>query len=59
MEEKIGEELVKIGAMTEDQVGEILKQQEMGNDSLFGIMALEAGYVDEKVLLDYLESRGL
>ena len=59
MDEKIGEGLVKIGAMTKEQVEDILNRQKSGNDSLFGIMAIELGYVDDKVLLDYLESKGL
>ncbi len=59
MEEKIGEGLIKIGAMTKEQVEDILERQRTGNDSLFGVMAIELGYVDDKILLDYLESKGL
>jgi len=58
-EEKIGEGLVKIGAMAKEQVEDILQRQRDGNDGLFGIMALELGYVGEEVLLDYLEEKGL
>jgi hypothetical protein len=58
-DEKIGEGLVRIGAITLAQVDEVLEVQATGNDSLFGIIALESGYVDEDELLDYLESRGL
>jgi len=56
-EEKIGEGLVRIGAMTRAQVDEILALQKAGNDSLFGIMAMEMGYVDPETLMKYLESR--
>jgi nitroreductase len=56
-DEKIGEGLVRIGAMTQEQVDEILRLQEEGNDSLFGVMALELGYIDEDALLKYLEEK--
>lgn len=58
-EEKIGEGLVRINAMTAEQVQAILRQQKEGNEALFGIIALEQGYVDEETLLNYLESKGL
>ena len=58
-EEKIGEGLVRTRNMTREQVDDILKRQRAGNDSLFGIMAIELGYIDENVLLEYLESKGL
>jgi len=58
-EEKIGEGLVKMGAMTKEQVEDVLKRQRDGNDGLFGIMAMELGYVGEEVLLDYVEEKGL
>ena len=58
-EEKIGEGLVRTGAMTQTQVDDVLRRQSEGNDSLFGVIALELGYVSEETLLDYFESRGL
>ena len=58
-EEKIGEGLVRIDAMTQAQVDDVLVRQKAGNDSLFGVIALELGYVDEETLLEYFESRGL
>ena len=58
-EEKIGEGLIKMGAMTSEQVEDILQRQRDGNDGLFGIMALELGYVGKEVLLDYLEEKGM
>jgi len=58
-EEKIGEGLVKMGAMTKEQVEDVLQRQRDGNDGLFGIMAMELGYVGEDVLLDYVEEKGL
>lgn len=58
-EEKIGEGLVRMNAMTQEQVDDVLERQKKGNDSLFGIIALELGYVDDTVLLEYLETREL
>ncbi len=58
-EERIGEGLVRVGGMTRQQVDDILERQRQGNDSPFGVMAIELGYVDENELLQYLESRGL
>ena len=58
-EEKIGEGLIRIGAMTREQVDDILKKQNEGNNSLFGIMALELGYIDDGTLITYLESKNL
>ncbi|RPJ05836.1 MAG: hypothetical protein EHM28_11285 [Spirochaetaceae bacterium] len=56
-EEKIGEGLLRIGAMTREQVDEIISLQKKGNNSLFGVMAMEMGYVDPETLMQYLESR--
>jgi hypothetical protein len=58
-EEKIGQALVRMGAMTQEQVDDILRRQKEGNDSLFGVMAIELGYVETQVMLKYLESKGL
>ena len=59
IEEKIGEGLIRIKAMTKKQVDEVLAQQKAGNDSLFGVIALELGYVDDEVLVNYLETQSL
>ena len=56
-EEKIGEGLVRIGAMTQHQVDDILKRQQAGDTSLFGVMAIELGYIDPGTLLTYLSSK--
>lgn len=58
-DEKIGEGLIRIGAMTRDQVDDILNRQNSGNNSLFGIMALELGYIDDGTLITFLESKNL
>lgn len=58
-EEKIGQWLVKAGAMTQKDVEAVLKEQRKGNDSLFGIIAMENGYIDPEILLTYAELKGL
>ena len=57
MEERIGDGLIRIGAMTAEQVEDVLRRQKEGNGSLFGVIALELGYVDETTLMEYMEFR--
>ncbi len=52
--EKIGEFLVRINAMTQEQCNEILKLQEEGDKRLFGEIARSLGYVDIDVIKKYL-----
>jgi hypothetical protein len=57
-EEKIGEFLVRIKALTREQVEIILKKQkEEEPDKLFGTLVIELGYLDEDVLQKYIKSR--
>ena len=56
MSETIGEGLIRIGAMTEEQVQDVLKKQEKGDARLFGEIAMELGYVDEDAIMKYLIS---
>ena len=58
-DEKTGEGLIRIGSLTQAQVDDVMTRQKQGNGSLFGVIALELGYVDEETLLEYFESRGL
>ncbi len=55
MIEKIGETLIRIGAMTEQQVSDILALQKKGDDRMFGLIAIELGYIDDEVLASYIE----
>ncbi len=55
MTEKTGERLVRIGAMTNDQVAEVLRRQEAGDPRLFGEIAIELGYINDRALLSYLD----
>jgi len=58
-EEKIGQWLVNAGAMTQDDVEAVLEEQKNGNDSLFGVIAMENGFIDPEILLTYAELKGL
>ena len=55
--EKIGEFLVRIEAMTRVQMEEIIKLKEITPDKLFGQIAIEKGYIDDKAIDDYLEAK--
>ncbi|HUI69947.1 MAG TPA: hypothetical protein VL354_05470 [Spirochaetia bacterium] len=57
MAEKIGEFLVKIGAMKQWQVEDILIVQKSGDTRMFGELAIAFGYIDDKALRSYVESR--
>ena len=54
---RIGENLVSIGAMTTDQVSDVLARQQAGDDRLFGEIAIELDYIDDEVLESYLKGR--
>ena len=56
--ERIGQGLVRIGALTEEQVSQVLIQQrtETNVDRLFGEVAVELGFVDDETINSYLES---
>lgn len=58
-EEKIGQWLVNAGAMSAEDVEKVLKEQKNGNNSLFGIIAMENGFIDPEILLTYAELKGL
>lgn len=58
MSEKIGDFLVRIGAMTEEQVEEVLAVQEESDEPrLFGEIAIEKGFIDDAALRRYVEER--
>ena len=58
-DEKIGEWLIRAGAMSLTDVETVLKEQREGNESLFGIIAMELGLIDPEVLLAFAEMKGL
>ena len=56
--EKIGEGLIRIGAMTSEQVKKVLQVQrgKYDHDKLFGDIATELQFVDQKIIEEYLNS---
>ena len=58
-DEKIGEWLVRAGIMSKRDVGSVLEEQENGNDSLFGIIAMELGLIEPEVLITFAEVKGI
>ena len=57
MVEKIGEALVRIGAMKSHQVEDVLLRQKGGDHRLFGEIAIELGYIDDQAIRKYLSSK--
>ena len=55
MADRIGDNLVKIGAMTQEQVNDVLKRQKEGDNRLFGEIAIELEYIDDSVIAEYVE----
>ena len=54
MTDKIGDILIEIGAMSEEQVEDVLQQQKNGDTRIFGEIALELEYIDHNALAAYL-----
>lgn len=48
--ERIGEFLVKIGAMTPEQLLEVLERQKKEPNRLFGEIAVELGYINDSAV---------
>ena len=55
MGERIGDVLVMIGAMTPEQVEEVVRTQEAGDGRIFGEIAIELGYIDDEALKRYVD----
>ncbi len=55
--QRIGDFLVRIGAMTADQVSQVLKKQKSEPDRLFGELAIELGFIDDGAVDRYLQSK--
>ena len=54
--EKIGEGLVRIGAISQAQVQTVLQYQDEGDTRLFGEIAVDLGFIDIQAVIDYLKS---
>ncbi len=50
MAERIGDFLMRIGALDEKKVQEILAIQKGGDSRPFGVIAVELGYVEETAI---------
>jgi hypothetical protein len=58
MAERIGDFLIRIGAMKKPQVEEVLEAQKAGDSRSFGAIAIERGYVNEAALKKFVDSQG-
>jgi hypothetical protein len=56
-QERIGDFLVRIGALKPAQVAEILQIQEKNPGKLFGMIAIEKGWVDDKAIQAFLDKK--
>jgi hypothetical protein len=56
-EERIGDFMVRIGALTSEQVVEILAKQQEEPDKLFGLIAIELGYLNDKAIHEYIQAQ--
>ncbi len=59
MTEKIGETLVRIGAMKPYQVDDVLRAQKAGDNRPFGEISIEFGYINDEVLRKYVEAKAV
>jgi hypothetical protein len=57
MSEKIGETLVRIGAIKPYQVEDVFRAQEAGDIRLFGEIAIDLGYINGGVLKKYVKAK--
>ncbi len=53
----IGDFLVMLGAMTREQLEDVLRLQKAGDSRMFGEIAISLGYIDDSALQRYVESR--
>ena len=59
MAERIGDFLIRIGAMTQAQVDEVIKAQDVDEElRMFGEIAIEKGYIEDSAIKRYIESKG-
>ena len=55
MPNRIGDFLVKIGAMDAEQVDYVLRLQSGGDSRIFGEIALELGYLNDDAIKRYVD----
>lgn len=56
MAERLGDGLIRVGAMTADQVQAVLAAQKAGDGRPFGELAVSLGLVSAEAVKKYLES---
>ncbi len=59
MAERIGDGLVRIGAMSAEERDKVLKMQNDGDQRMFGEIAIDLKFIDDNAILNFLESKGL
>lgn len=58
MAERVGDFLIRIGAITAEQMAEVLKIQDAEEEPrLFGQIAIELGYIDDAAIQRYLTEK--
>lgn len=55
--ERLGEFLVRIGAMNEEQVQQVLERQKSEPDKPFRVIAIDMGFVNDEAIDRYLSGR--
>ena len=58
MDEKIGEQFIRIGVMTKAQVDDVLVRQKSGDKRLFGEIASSLGYINDEAVRSYVTKSG-
>jgi len=59
MTERIGDGLVRIGAITSEQRDKVLQMQNDGDERMFGEIAIDLEFIDDQAILDFLASKGM
>ncbi|MCK5154218.1 MAG: hypothetical protein KAQ93_07650 [Spirochaetales bacterium] len=59
MAERIGDGLVRIGAMEAEQRDKVLQMQNDGDERMFGEIAIDLKYIDDEAILNFLKSKGI
>jgi uncharacterized protein YlaN (UPF0358 family) len=54
MAKKIGEYFIDLELMNDAQVATILRTQNLGDKSMFGVLAIKLGYITEEDLKGYV-----
>ena len=59
MAERIGDGLVRIGAMAAEERDKVLQMQNDGDERMFGEIAIDLKFIDDDAILKFLESKGI